>query len=147
MTSEETIIEQALEILAARLKQISDVLSSPQTVRKYLIVKLAQEEREIFGAVWLNVRNGVIAYEDIAFGTLAHASVYPREVVKSALKHNAASVIFVHNHPSGSTEPSRADEALTAALKSALALVDVSVLDHFIVAGTEIMSFAERGQI
>ena len=147
MTSEDAIIAQAIEILARRILRPAEILSSPQSVKQYLTLKLAQEEREVFAVVWLNAQNGVIAYEEMFFGSLLATSVYPREVVKSALKHNAASVILVHNHPSGKAQQSRADEALTEVLKNTLALIEVRVLDHFIVAGTQILSFAERGLI
>ena len=102
-------------------------------------------EHEVFVCVFLDSQNRVIACEELFRGTLAQTSVYPREVVKAALAHNAAAVIFAHNHPSGVAEPSRADELLTQALKQALALVDVKVLDHFVVAGAGAVSFAERG--
>jgi len=95
--------------------------------------------------VFLDAQHRVLASEELFRGTLTQTSVYPREIVKAALRHNAAAVIFAHNHPSGVAEPSRADEMLTTALKQALALVDVKVLDHFIVAGGSVISFAERG--
>ena len=100
---------------------------------------------EVFVALFLDAQNRVIGIEELFRGTLTQTSVYPREVVKRALHHNAAALIFAHNHPSGVAEPSRADEALTQALKQALALIDVRVLDHFIVAGSGVLSFAERG--
>ena len=145
MTSDDLIIEQALDILSRRIAVPHAVVSSPIAVKKYLILKLAQEEREVFGVLWLNVSNGVIACNDLFFGTLTHASVYPREVVKSALKHNAAAAIYYHNHPSGNTTPSEADKHLTESLKIAMDLVDVRSLDHIIVAGTRTLSFAEEG--
>ena len=147
MNSEEKIIHKALEILSGRIAKPQAFASSPTAVKQYLTLKLALKEQEVFGAVWLNVKNGVIACEDMFFGTLTHVSVYPREVVKSALQHNASSVIYYHNHPSGDTEPSQADKILTERLKTALELVDVRTLDHVIVAGTQTMSFAERGLI
>ncbi|MGS0741448.1 RadC family protein [Glaciimonas sp. GG7] len=147
MTSDDAIIAKALQILSRRTLQPETSASSPEAVRQYLTLKLGQQEREIFGVMWLNVANRVIAYEEVFFGTLTHASVYPREVVKSALKHNAASAICFHNHPSGSPKPSRADEQLTQVLKDTLALVDVRLLDHIIVAGSQTMSFAERALI
>jgi DNA repair protein RadC len=123
-----------------------DALSSPQAVRDWLRLQLAAQTREVFVALWLDSQNRLLASEELFHGTLTQTSVYPREVVKSALAHNAAAVILAHNHPSGIAEPSRADEQLTNALKQALALVDVRVLDHFIVAGTsQPLSFAERG--
>lgn len=140
----QAIFEMSRRALAEEMKQ-KDVLSSPKQVRDYLSLKLGKEPREIFMVLFLDTQNRVQAQESLFEGTLTQASVYPREIVKRALHHNAASVIFAHNHPSGIVEPSRADETLTKALKSALDLVDIQVLDHFIVAGNETMSFAERG--
>lgn len=125
----------------------TNVLSSPSAVREYLRVSFAGGEHERFVVLFLDSQNRVIATEEMFRGTLAETSVYPREVVKRALHHNAASVIFSHNHPSGASEPSFADEALTGSLKQALSLVEVKVLDHFVVAGNGVVSFAERGLI
>ena len=125
--------------------KVGDALNSPGAVRDYLKLHFARREYESFVAIFLDAQNRVIEVEELFRGTLAQSSVYPREVVKAALHHNAGAVIFSHNHPSGLAEPSRADESLTTALKQALALVDVRVLDHFIVAGVEVLSFAERG--
>ena len=121
------------------------VLTSPSAVRDYLRIKFANQEHESFVVLYLDVQNRLIAREELFRGTVAETAVYPREIVKGALRHNAAAVIFAHNHPSGVAEPSHADEALTATLKQALALVAVKVLDHFVVAGADILSFAERG--
>jgi DNA repair protein RadC len=121
-------------------------LASPQAVRDYLQLNLAGEEREVFMCLWLDAQNRLIDAERMFVGTLTTTSVYPREVVKTALRHNAAAVILAHNHPSGIDCPSLADESLTEALQQALSLVDVRVLDHFIVAGSaRPLSFAERG--
>lgn len=121
-------------------------LGAPDAVRDWLRLKLASLQHEVFLALWLDAQNRLIADEELFRGTLSQASVYPREVVKSALARNAAAVILAHNHPSGVAEPSSADERLTRELKQALALVDVRVVDHFIVAGqTRPLSFAERG--
>ena len=125
--------------------QRRDNLSSPQAVRDYLRLNLAQRDREVFAAVYLDAQNRVIKVQELFTGTLTQTSVFPRDVVRYALLNNAAAVIFAHNHPSGLAEPSRADELLTQALKQALALVDVRVLDHFIVGAGAAMSFAERG--
>ena len=141
-------LQAALELARRALKEeISsrDALSSPRAVRDYLRLLLAGREHEVFVVLLLDAQHRVIACEELFHGTLTQTSVYPREVVKCTLKHNAAAVIFAHNHPSGVAEPSHADEILTRSLKSALALVDIQVLDHFIVAGTRTMSFAERG--
>ncbi|MBA3695501.1 MAG: DNA repair protein RadC [Methylotenera sp.] len=125
--------------------QVKDVLSSPKQVRDYLCLKLGSLMREVFMVLFLDAQNRIITSEEMFSGTLTQTSVYPREVVKRALHYNAASVIFAHNHPSGIAEQSHADELLTIELKKALALVDVRVLDHFIVAGNTTLSFVERG--
>jgi DNA repair protein RadC len=137
-------LEMARRTLRERLAGGS-VLGSPQAVRDYLRLKLQARPHEVFVAVFLDAQNRVLAVEELFRGTLTQTGVYPREVVKRALHHNAAAVIFAHNHPSGVAEPSHADEALTRTLKHALALVDVKVLDHFVVGGDSAMSFAERG--
>jgi DNA repair protein RadC len=123
------------------------VLSAPSAVRDYLRIHFAGQEYETFVALFLDAQNRMIVATELFRGSLTQTSVYPREVVKAALKENAAAVLFAHNHPSGVAEPSHADELLTRNLKQALALVDVKVLDHFIVAGAATLSFAERGLI
>jgi DNA repair protein RadC len=141
-------LQAALELARRALKEemsSRDALSSPRAVRDYLRLALAGREHEVFVALLLDAQHRVTACEELFRGTLTQTSVYPREVVKCALRHNAAAIIFAHNHPSGVAEPSHADEILTRSLKAALALVDIQVLDHFIVAGTRTMSFAERG--
>jgi len=122
-----------------------DALTSPASVRDYLRMTLAGRDYEVFMVLFLDAQHRVIESEEMFRGTLTQTSVYPREVVKRSLANNAAAVIFAHNHPSGVAQPSHADELLTRSLKEALALVDVKVLDHFIVAGGSVMSFAERG--
>jgi DNA repair protein RadC len=125
-----------------------DLFSSPGAARDWLKLKLGGLNHEVFGALWLDAQNRLIGWDELFRGTLTQTSVYPREVVKQALTRNAAAVILAHNHPSGLTEPSAADEVLTRSLKEALALLDVRVLDHFIVAGRATpLSFAERGLI
>jgi DNA repair protein RadC len=131
--------------MESRLQYRRDVLSSPRAVRDYLRLRIADREHEVFVCLFLDSQNRLIACEEMFRGTLTQTSVYPREVVKAALKHNAAAVIFAHNHPSGLAEPSRADEILTQTLKQALALIECKTLDHFIVAGEQTTSFAERG--
>jgi DNA repair protein RadC len=138
------IFEMSQRALREEMQQ-RDVLASPTAVRDYLRIKLGALKREVFMVLLLDAQNRVIATEELFAGTLTQTSVYPREVVKRALHHNAAAVIFAHNHPSGVAEPSRADEMLTKVLKDALALVDVKVLDHFVVAGNGVLSFSERG--
>lgn len=146
--NEDEVIAQALAILMHRMRTSEHVFSSPSAVSDYLRLKLAQLPHEVFVCIWVDAQNQLIDYEEIFRGTLTQTSVYPREVVKAALHHNAAGVIFAHNHPSSVAEPSRADKWLTRELKNALALVDVRVLDHFIVAGAAApLSFAERGQL
>jgi DNA repair protein RadC len=140
----QAVMEMARRALEEHVTR-EDVLSSPQAVRDYLRLKLQTREHEVFVAVFLDTQNRVVAVEELFRGSLKETSVYPREVVKRALHHNAGGIIFAHNHPSGVAEPSHADEALTRALKQALALVDVRVLDHFIVAFGGGVSFAERG--
>lgn len=140
----QAIFEMSRRALAEEM-QARDVLGSPGQVRDYLCLKLGSLTREVFMVLFLDAQNRVLAQEEMFSGTLTQTSVYPREVVKRALHYNAASVIFAHNHPSGVAEQSRADELLTVALKQALALVDVRVLDHFVVAGNNTLSFAERG--
>ena len=121
------------------------MLSSPQVVRDFLQVKLGGLQHEVFAVLMLDAQHRVIEYVELFRGSVSQTSVYPREVVKESLARNAAALILVHNHPSGVAEPSRADEFLTQTLKSALSLVDVRVLDHMVVAGTDLVSFAERG--
>ena len=142
--NEDKVIAKALAILAKRMR-VTDALNSPGAVRDYLRLLLAGREHEVFVVVLLDAQNRVLSCEEMFRGTLTQTSVYPREVVKVALAANAGSAIFAHNHPSGVSEPSSADRSLTRALSEALALVDVRVLDHFIVAGAASMSFAERG--
>lgn len=140
------LIDAALRCLESRFAtRARNALSSPAAVRDYLRLLLAPLQHEVFIGIFLDAQNRVIATEELFKGTLTQTSVYPREVVKAALRHNAAALIFAHNHPSGIAEPSRADECLTQSLKQSLALVDVKVLDHFIVAAASVLSFAERG--
>ena len=120
-------------------------LTSPGAVRDYLRLILADREHEVFVCMWLDAQHRVIKTEEAFRGTLTHTSVHPREIVKSALAANAAAVLFAHNHPSGVPQPSHSDELLTRNLREALSLVEVKVLDHFIVAGRQAISFAERG--
>ena len=142
--TQDQIIQRALKILDERIRDGSS-LTSPEAVRDYLRLLLHGREHEVFVCVFLDAQHRVIASSELFRGTLSQASVYPREVVKETLAHNAAAIIFAHNHPSGVAEPSRADELLTQTLKQALALIDVRVLDHFVVAGAASVSFAERG--
>ena len=140
----EAAVELARRSVAQGLKE-TPALTSPGAVRDYLRLALGRLPHEVFVCLWLDAQHRVTAFEESFRGTLTQTSVYPREIVKSALAANAAAVIFAHNHPSGAAQPSRADELLTRSLKEALALVEVKVLDHFIVAGNQAISFAERG--
>ena len=140
------VLSAAQRLLLQKLHD-GPLLTSPDAVRDFLRVKLGKLEHEVFAVLMLDAQHRLIEYVELFRGTVAQTSVYPREVVKEALARNAAALIFAHNHPSGLAEPSRADELLTQTLKSALALVDVRVLDHFIVAGSGILSFSERGLV
>lgn len=141
---EDAVIAEAMAILERRAIR-GESLTSPDACRAYWGIAIAGLEYEVFCVAFLDSQNRLLAMEEMFRGTLAQTSVYPREIVKATLRHNAAAVIFAHNHPSGVAEPSRADELLTSALKSALALIDVRVLDHFIIAGPRSLSFSERG--
>jgi DNA repair protein RadC len=140
------VLELARRALAEQLRE-REVFSTPDAVKHYLQLHLAQRAHEIFAVLFLDSQNRLIALEEMFRGTLTQTSVYPREVVLRALHHHAAAVVLAHNHPSGTVQPSRADEALTQTLKAALALVDVRVLDHVIVAPGQALSMAERGLI
>jgi DNA repair protein RadC len=140
----QTVVEMVRRSLSEEIGE-RDAMTSPRAVREFLTLLLGSRPHEVFVALFLDSQNRLLLAEELFRGTLTQTSVYPREVVKSALRHNAAGVIFAHNHPSGVAEPSRADELLTQTLKQALALVEIKTLDHFIVAGTRTVSFAERG--
>jgi DNA repair protein RadC len=140
------VLHAARNVLAKRVRR-GTKFSAPQAVREFLTVKLGHLEHEVFMVILLDNQHQLIEACEMFRGTIDGASVYPREVVKEALTHNAAAVIFAHNHPSGVPEPSAADRALTERLKAALAVVDIRVLDHFVVGGESVISFAERGWI
>ncbi len=141
--------KQTLVILATKLLAIKHragrLLNSPEETRNFLRLRLADYRNEVFGCLFLDNRLRIIAVRELFQGTIDGASVHPRVVVQQALEANAAAMVFFHNHPSGVAEPSHADEAITRRLKDALALVDVRVLDHFVVSSGESVSFAERG--
>ena len=139
----QAVLEMAKRHLFENIQR-GDVLSSPHETRRYLSAELQSCPQEVFACLFLDNRHRVIAFEKMFFGTIDGASVYPREVVRKSINHNAAAVIFAHNHPSGVAEPSRADEQITKRLKAALDLVDIRVLDHVVI-GDETVSFAERG--
>lgn len=142
---EDAIIRNAIALIERRCFTRGPTLTSPQVVRDFLRLKLAAEPNEVFAVLFLDAQQRVIAYEPMFFGSTTQTSVYPRVVLKRALDLNASNVILAHNHPSGATEPSRADELLTQTLKSTLHLADIKVLDHFIVGEGQPLSFAERG--
>ncbi len=142
----QAVLEMSRRALGEEMRE-GDALNSPRAVCDYLQLLLRGREQEVFMVIFLDAQHRVLAKEELFHGTLTQTSVYPREVVKRALFHNAAAVILAHNHPSGVAEPSQSDRLLTDALKQALALVDVRVLDHFIVAGAGCLSFAERGMV
>ncbi|HEY7241957.1 MAG TPA: DNA repair protein RadC [Burkholderiales bacterium] len=137
-------MELARRSAEERVREAS-ALTSPGAVRDYLRLAIGARPHEVFVCIWLDAQHRAIKFEEPFQGTLTQTSVYPREIVKAALACNAAAVIFAHNHPSGVAQPSQADELLTANLKEALALIEVRVLDHFIIAGNQAISFAERG--
>ncbi len=138
------VLELARRALAQQL-QDKPLFSTPQALRDYLQLQLGRRPHEIFAVLFLDSQHRLIALEELFRGTLTQTSVYPREVVVRALAHQASNVVLAHNHPSGEAKPSRADEALTQTLKAALALVDVRVLDHFVVTSTQAVSMAELG--
>lgn len=140
------VLELSRRVLAERLKERA-VFDSPEAVKHYLQLHLAARPHEVFAALFLDARHRLIAMEELFRGTLTQTSVYPREVATRALHHHAAAVVLAHNHPSGCVEPSRADETLTRTLQSALALIDVRVLDHVIVSKGSSLSMAERGLV
>ena len=144
---EDLIIVEASLILDRRMFTRGPSLHTPQDVRDFLKLKLAGHEHEVFASVFLDNRHRVIAFEELFFGTINGASVYPRQLVKRALHWNSAAVIITHNHPSGCAEPSAADRAITARLKQALSLVDVRLLDHFVIGDGPPVSLASRGWV
>lgn len=142
----EEVLQQARRVLSHRVRR-GATMSSPQAVKDYLGVQIGMLEYEVFCVLFLDAQHRIIELKQMFRGTVTQTSVYPREVVKAALSLNAVALILAHNHPSGAAEPSRADEFLTQTLKAALALVDVRVLDHFVVAGADCVSFSERGLV
>ena len=141
------VVDRALSILGSYLRTSGSAFDSPDIVKDYLRLQLAGEPCEHFAVLYLDSQNRGLAFERHFAGTLTQTSVYPREIALAALHHGAAAVILAHNHPSGSVQPSRADEALTQSLKTTLALIDVRVLDHIIVGGSQALSMAERGMV
>lgn len=144
--SEDEVLYWAEKIITKRFTR-SNYLNSPDATRDFLKIILAKEKREIFMIIFLDTQNGVLSHEILFQGTIDGAAVYPREIVKAALDNNAASVILVHNHPSGWPEPSQADVSITDRIVKSLETIDVRVIDHLIAGGTRTTSFAERGLI
>lgn len=140
----QSVVTLAMKLLSIK-HRAGKTLSSPAETRDFLRLRLAEYRNEVFGCLFLDNRHRIIAVRELFHGTIDGASVHPRVVVQHAMEVNAAAIVFFHNHPSGVAEPSRADEMLTRRLKEALALVDVRVLDHFVVSADESVSFAERG--
>lgn len=146
--SEKQTLDHAAQILQSKLFiNEQPVLTTPELVKAYCQTSLAAKEHEVFGVIFLDNQHRVRATEEMFTGTIDAASIYPREVVKAALSRNSAAVIFYHNHPSGVAEPSQSDRRITRRLIDALALVDIRVLDHFVISHEEVVSFAERGWI
>jgi DNA repair protein RadC len=139
------LLERAAEALAVKYKR-EGTFTNPTNVKEYLKLKLGAHDREVFAVMFLDNQHQLISFEELFFGTIDAASIYPREVLKAALNHNAAAVVFAHNHPSGIAEPSQADRRITRRLVDALTLVDIRVLDHIVV-GEDCVSFAEKGWI
>lgn len=144
--ADQIILDRAKEILWAQIKK-APMLDSPAATRDFLVLHTRDLEQEVFGVIWVDSKHQVIAIKNMFFGTIDGASVYPREVVKAGLLHNAAACIFFHNHPSGSPAPSQADIRITERLKSALSLVDIRTLDHIVCGSAESVSMAERSLI
>lgn len=142
---EDEIVHDAFRILETRLTNAKDLMSESSVVRRYLSIKLAELEYESFGVLFLDIKNKLLADETLFHGTLQNCAVFPREVVKAALFHNAGNVILYHNHPSGDAFPSPADRDITDKLKQILQVVDVKVVDHIIIAGIKSFSFSESG--
>lgn len=141
------IINQALAILESRQRHLGHAFTQPKAAADFLRLKMGEYEREVFAVMLLDNQHRLLDYQELFFGTINAGSVYPREVVKAVLGKNAAAVILAHNHPSGMAEPSDADKAITARLQEVLEVVDVQVLDHFVVGQHDVVSFAERGLI
>ncbi|OQS32998.1 JAB domain-containing protein [Chromobacterium haemolyticum] len=138
-------INKALDIVESHLKRPGVLLNSPDLVKKYLVLQLALEEQEILSLIFLDVHMRLIAYEPMFVGSLTECRVYPREIIKAVLHHNAAAIIISHNHPGGVAYPSPADKNLTVSLNDSLKVIEVQLVDHVIVAGNTTFSFADKG--
>ncbi|WP_373224895.1 RadC family protein [Enterobacter cloacae complex sp. ESBL7] len=145
--ADQQTVREALTLLECQLREPGASFTSSHAVRDWLRLHLAPLEREALSVLWLDNQHRLIAHDTLFLGTINTITVHPREVVKAGLKHNAAAAVLAHNHPSGEAEPSKADRLITERLKQALELVDIRLLDHLVVGGMEIVSFAERGWI
>lgn len=145
MTHQDDTIQQALEIIANRLREPGDLIQSPEAARNYFVLKLAEMEREVFAALLLDTRHRMIEYVELFHGTIDRAMVSPREIAKTVLSSNAAAVIVCHNHPSQDPTPSSADQRLTDQLSELFGLLEVRLVDHIVVGGTKTFSFREHG--
>lgn len=145
--SEDEIVREALNILETRLRRPNQFFTSATDVKSYLKIQFSSMEYESFRVMFLNSAHGLISCEELFRGTINQAAVYPREVVKTALAFNAAAIVLSHNHPSGNANPSEADRQITKRIVDAMGLVDIRVLDHIVIAGGEVYSFAEHGYI
>ncbi|MGF1871984.1 RadC family protein [Photobacterium indicum] len=141
---EKDVLSHAAEIIESKLK-VRDVFRSPDMARTFCVNRLAHKEYEVLGVLFLDDKNQLLAFVEMFRGTINMSAVYPREIVREALKHNASNIILTHNHPSNDTEASQSDRNITRRIADALALIDIKVLDHFIVGGKEALSFAENG--
>lgn len=141
------IIRRALKILESRMTYETEFFCNPRDTKNYLRLNLGSNEREVFAVLYLNNRHQLISYEELFYGTIDGATIHVREIVKLGLKLNAAAIILAHNHPSGTCEPSKADETITRRIKEACALMEIRVLDHIVVSATDAVSMAERGLI
>lgn len=147
MDKDDALIEKAKMLLSSRMRTVGDAFTSPTITRDYLILQLAEKQHEVFCCLFLTQQHELIEYREMFIGTIDGCNVYPREVAKAALIVNAAAVILAHNHPSGSTKPSKADFDITGKLVNTLGLFDIRILDHIIVGGTDTLSFAEKGHM
>jgi DNA repair protein RadC len=143
--TQDQVIRKALRIIEGRLQKTHGVIASPADAAAYAVIKIANRPAEVFAVMFLNSQHQLIEYRELFFGTIDEASVYPREVVRAAIAANAAGVVLIHNHPSGTPEPSDADRAITRKLQRAMELIDVQILDHIVVGGMRTTSMASRG--
>lgn len=145
--TDDSIIAEAMTILRGRLRKPDSYINNPDDAKQLASLQLAEREHEVFCVMWLDNRHGMLAFQELFRGTIDSGTVPPREVVKEGLAVNAAACLLVHNHPSGNPEPSQADQRITHRLRDALTLIDIRVLDHLVIGGTDTVSFAERGLI